>query len=251
MKKYNKKSIFSAILAMFMAIGLMAVSTVKASASTTITDKNKVALCFRESNYVYHASYQFANYIRVNKNIANKKVYLRYRDQGEEWQTEEARYVADLDNDYEIYVAYCGKMGGYYECDLVCESGDTTYIDDNDGKHYTGQTLGTASVCALRTPSPCDSYFKVSALVKNYAYEKEVAVRYTTDGWKTYKEAELKYDSVADDGNEIWSTTLNLPEGTISGDKFEYAIRYTVNGNTYWDNNFGRNYNASYHHNYL
>ncbi len=68
-------------------------------------------------------------------------------------------------------------------------------------------------------------------------------MRYTTNSWASYKEAPLHYVTTGSDGNELW--TVNVRD-TWNADSFEYCISYTVNGTTYWANNFGENYNASY-----
>ena len=44
----------------------------------------------------------------------------------------------------------------------------------------------------------------------------------------------------------LWNTVLTLPYGEGFGEGFAYAICYRVNGNEYWANNFGANYDASF-----
>ena len=39
-------------------------------------------------------------------------------------------------------------------------------------------------------------------------------------------------------GYETWNFKLDVGNAT----QVEYAISYTANGQTYWDNNYGRNY---------
>ena len=85
--------------------------------------------------------------------------------------------------------------------------------------------------------------------MQNYGYNKVVKVRYTTDNWATFKDADLTYYSTYDDGTEYWSVELDSSVKIDSN--FKYAISYTVNGVTYWDNNFGLNYDNNYCHHYL
>jgi hypothetical protein len=77
--------------------------------------------------------------------------------------------------------------------------------------------------------------------VKNLAPEKKVEIVYTTDSWKTTGVIQAVYQGK--DGNtpsqEYWRVQSEI---TCSGKTIEYAIAYTVNGQTSWDNNFGRNY---------
>lgn len=251
----KKKSIISMLLAVIiMAITVVALPATKSSASEGfVRDKSKVALYFREYNYIYHATHQYTNYIRVPKEYRHKcYIELRYKLPTEtEWNCTEANYYENLDDQYDIYKATCGIMGYEYECDIVCYGPNSAYyIDDNDGKHYSGNTLGVAPICALRTTSAVGyNNYTISALVKNLAYQKDVKVRYTTDNWKTYKEAPLSYVETNEDGNEYWSCDIDTTGATY--DTFKYALCYKVNGQTYWDNNFNLDYDAYYHHNYL
>lgn len=83
--------------------------------------------------------------------------------------------------------------------------------------------------------------YPVRVLVKNLEYEKIINIRYTEDNWSTFKDVSLNYQSTNTDGSEYWYANLNLDYDRRSD--FHYAVYYNVNGKTYWDNNFGINYN--------
>lgn len=75
--------------------------------------------------------------------------------------------------------------------------------------------------------------------VKNLAYDKKVTVHYeyNNGAWNDVAASYVKTNS--SDGYEVWE--FQTP------DKFDYsqmqfAIKYEVNGQTYWDNNNGKNY---------
>lgn len=90
--------------------------------------------------------------------------------------------------------------------------------------------------------------------VKNLNYNKDVEVVYTTDGWKTSNKSKLSFQSyfavgpkqmlVSPNsfGVEKWTASINLPTSVQTVD---YAIVYRVNGQEYWDNNFGKNYRVT------
>ena len=90
------------------------------------------------------------------------------------------------------------------------------------------------------------SNFKVNAVLQNYAYNKSVFVRYTTDGWKSYNDKALNYSKTNANGTETWTTDLNLANYSNASD-FQYAICYRVYGTEYWANNFGKNYDGLYY----
>lgn len=73
--------------------------------------------------------------------------------------------------------------------------------------------------------------------VFDLAYNKEVAVRYSTDGWATWDEVEATWVSGDDWGFRAEHVADEpLPDGV------EYAVRYSVDGQEYWDNSGGANF---------
>ncbi|GMR62252.1 hypothetical protein PMAYCL1PPCAC_32447, partial [Pristionchus mayeri] len=79
--------------------------------------------------------------------------------------------------------------------------------------------------------------------VYNHSYEKEVFVRYTLDGWRSYNEIAAQFDSSnTRDNSDSFSFTLFLPHSMPVGSKCEFALRCSSAGKEYWDNNRGSNY---------
>ena len=85
--------------------------------------------------------------------------------------------------------------------------------------------------------------------VKNIAPTKSVGVRWTADGWRTSHESRATFKKALDTTYEQWGVDL-APAASLQScfwctyvpPTVEYAIFYTVNGLTYWDNNSGQNY---------
>jgi Carbohydrate/starch-binding module (family 21) len=82
----------------------------------------------------------------------------------------------------------------------------------------------------------------VAADVRNIAFAKDVKIVYTTNNWETSQTESLTFKSYENNNAtsefETWSAYFSLPKTN----KLTYALSYTVNGHTYWDNNFGKNY---------
>ena len=90
----------------------------------------------------------------------------------------------------------------------------------------------------MKRDGPCiRGYVRVT----NIAYHKKVQVRWTGDAWHSHQDVECTYSHAFQDSNTD-CFTFKLP---ISGEQFELALQYTVNGQIYWDNNGGRNYKIS------
>ncbi|XP_004365872.1 hypothetical protein CAOG_01001 [Capsaspora owczarzaki ATCC 30864] len=88
-----------------------------------------------------------------------------------------------------------------------------------------------------------------TVIVHNLAYDKSVTARYSTDGWKTFKEEEGAYaNSTPLYGMmcDRFVLVLRLPETLPLRSHCEFAIRYRAGGQEYWDSNEGQNYHIDW-----
>ena len=84
------------------------------------------------------------------------------------------------------------------------------------------------------------------AVVNSRTFVKNVFVRVTEDGWKTFKDVEAHHFYIKAASN---TDTFRF-EFELSGEAAEYALSYQVNGETFWDNNMGQNYSITTPKNY-
>ncbi|WP_257447933.1 CBM21 domain-containing protein [Archangium lipolyticum] len=99
--------------------------------------------------------------------------------------------------------------------------------------HVTSSQCAPASGCH-RTP-----YLRGTVEVQNLAYSKAVTVRYYSWNTGAWADAAASYVGPSTTGKELWSFDI----GTVGATRF--AIAYTVNGTTYWDNNGGQDYKVA------
>ncbi|XP_066479216.1 protein phosphatase 1 regulatory subunit 3D [Tiliqua scincoides] len=84
--------------------------------------------------------------------------------------------------------------------------------------------------------------------VINVAFEKQVAVRYSFNRWRSQHEISAQWHSsvLSKDGKDqvdIFTFFLPVPPFLLQlSSVVEFAVRYQVNGQEYWDNNQGKNY---------
>ncbi|KAI9268951.1 putative phosphatase regulatory subunit-domain-containing protein [Phascolomyces articulosus] len=82
--------------------------------------------------------------------------------------------------------------------------------------------------------------------VANVAFEKHVMVRYTFDDWSTFTDMDAMYcESLADSTLDRFTFEFRWKK-MDHDDNFllQFALRYSVNGMEFWDNNHNENYCA-------
>ncbi|KAJ7042085.1 putative phosphatase regulatory subunit-domain-containing protein [Mycena alexandri] len=85
--------------------------------------------------------------------------------------------------------------------------------------------------------------------VRNIAFDKWVAVRFTFDDWQTTSEVTGRYShSLPGGAVDVFAFTIRLNDllARIEGKIMMLAVRYTSAGREMWDNNGGGNYRATF-----
>jgi hypothetical protein len=77
--------------------------------------------------------------------------------------------------------------------------------------------------------------------IQNLAYNKNVTVHYSLDNSNVWNDVSASYYKTNTDGYEVWH--FKTPIASYGSIKF--AIKYEVNGQTYWDNNNGNDYSIT------
>lgn len=237
-KTRNTSKIAAIVLTLVMLLSTVCIAgTATAGAAT-----DKVNLCSSGVTFSKYGIAAYEVFIKTTDSARNQKVMVHYNYCGGVWNDVYATCVQTNNDGSKIWKAnfntYDCKYAIRYEGD-----GNVTW-DNNNGKDYTRtDVLGPgAAVTSERLGYQWSmENYQVNAVLQNYAYNKNVFVRFTTDGWKTYQDKALGYVKTNENGTETWSTRINA-----KGTDFQYAICYRVNGSEFWANNAGENYNTSY-----
>ncbi|MCT4688749.1 carbohydrate-binding protein [Vallitalea sp.] len=190
----------------------------------------------------------------------NKNVTVHYTYDGTNWLDQSAYYQKTLADGSELWnfktpeQSYTPTHQIEYNCKFAIkyEIDGNTYWDNNNGENYFLQdttmiynapyALSKSVVMldkGISTPNSLWGYI----FLKNLSYDKKVIVRYTTDNWQTYHDINAHYNCKYDNDIELWSfNTIKEKSPFPVNSSGEYVIGYTINGVTYWDNNFGDNY---------
>ncbi|XP_072926475.1 protein phosphatase 1 regulatory subunit 3D [Hemitrygon akajei] len=84
--------------------------------------------------------------------------------------------------------------------------------------------------------------------VSNIAFEKQVVVRYTLNQWTSFVDIVASHSSHSPDGQtDNFFFKLITPLFLDMGGTMQFAIRYLVAGQEFWDNNKGLNYHVVSH----
>lgn len=205
----------------------------------------------------YTRYYSATGFVEVENLGYQKSVTIHYsNDYGRTWLDAEAEYHSYTWGNKEAWKftteteLYNIRDTAHITFAIKYEVNGQTYWDNNDGNNYTiSSPHGTSAKtlignCGLKlaSASVSNNVLYGSIILKNLAYQKHVKVRYSVDNWATYQEYGASYLSADGNENEKWNFSVDMPD-TWSTVKF--AVSYTVNGVTYWDNNFGQNYDLS------
>jgi hypothetical protein len=194
----------------------------------------------------------------------DKSVYVRLQERDGTWTDLPAVYAETLPDGREFWrtsvtygegacpTARTAPTTFRFAVKVVPASGATLW-DNNGGANFSapaasGDYLPRINILSW-SASIYNGHLSVAAAVKNLAFAKQVDVVYTNNGWQSVSYGALTFTSSYTLGyGSYLSPNANGIEHfrgqvQVSGATcLQYAIRYVVNGQTYWDNNFGRNY---------
>lgn len=202
------------------------------------------------------------NILMQVKNVAyEKQVFVHQKMYNGSWIDFPAHYEGPGNSTYELWhfdtVDISYSFG--YEFVLKYVVLGQTFWDNNNGANYIltrgsgngpGPMLGNYINVFLRSASISGGQLHAAIDIKNIAYAKDVALIYTTDNWVNSTTLNASFQSMTQTGYSsfiYWPNLYNIERwnvvspGSVSG-PVQFYIRYTVNGQTYYDNNYWANY---------
>ena len=243
----------------------------KNAESKAVKSSEKVNLVKAWTSYSFYRGYGTYNR-RFMVSVANlayeKRVSVYHEKKNGTWEEISMSYVENIDGDRELWELDNIEFGIETLADqfvIKYEVDGEVYWDNNQGNNYQmsrqegyffAQPALNISVDNKFTSVFYSSYedkniFRITADVRNIDPTKDVRVVYTTNGWETKNDFPLSfvgywyngYNAVLispnDFGIERWDAGIRLDK---SINQIEFALVYKVNGQEYWDNNYGKNY---------
>jgi len=167
-----------------------------------------------------------------------------YASFGSWTETGTASYIRSLDNNWELWKLVSSQEPSNFV--IKYEVNGNTYWDNNNNQDYTLEPFEYGEI-GLNTPvfalinQTSSTGGRIEIYVKNLGFHKNVELVYTLNNGATWDSISAGYASTLSSGTELWTSYLSWGAAA----QIEYAVKYEVNGQTYWDNNFGENYKLS------
>ena len=242
-KTHRATKITALVLTFIMLFSVVCIAGTASAGAATGTDI--VSLYSAGKTFSKYGNTSFEVFIKTNHVARFQNVLVHYHYLDGEWRDAYASCIKTFDDGSKIWKASFNSFDCVY---AIRYAGDGVVAwDNNNGKDYSyDDVIGPgAAVAAERLGYQYSmENYKINAVLQNYAYHKEVFVRYTTNGWKTCQDKPLSYTKTNANGTETWTTFVNAAHSTYTN--FQYAICYRVNGCEFWANNHGANYDFNY-----
>ncbi|MNC31347.1 putative phosphatase regulatory subunit [compost metagenome] len=250
------KKLFAGLMMFTLIFGVPFVGSAFASG-------NEVKLIDSDVSVIYKPGYVgFTGNIEVANLGPVKNVTVHYTTDNTNWYDTSAHYVGPTDGTHEKWSFGISTNGSttdhselkdlsFIKFAIKYEVNNQTYWDDNGSANYYNEPNSQVPVesVILGTPNVLNASssllagtFSGNIYVKNLNPTKTVKVVYTTDNWATTNEGAATFNGFYNNFNTVerWSYSFNVPGAA----NVKYAISYTTGGQTYWDNNYGNNYEA-------
>lgn len=258
-----------------LSLAALALSTV--SAMSVAAGEIKLIKVDSRSSYYHGFSWETGRFEAQVANLAfAKQVAAHVKKTDGTWYDYPLSYHHSSGSNKEVWAAnfettYSGvntlpDTGPIIEFSLKYTVNGVTYWDNNGGANYKvtrdagtylapGVNVAYADYAPTVTLSPGQSTWGGRVSVRNIAPTKNVKLHYTTNNWATTQIVDATYvfgsytsgysttPQPNSMGFEEWLFNVN---NVYAGAQIKYAISYTVNGQTYWDNNYGLNYTTTF-----
>lgn len=213
-------------------------------------------------------------YVKVKvQNIGDRRnVEIFYRKSDGEWNSENLVSKANY-GDYEIYITQNIPLTEEFAIKYTVDGAE--YWDNNNGENYklltnrANNVMG-GNVILNKVLTKNDPEFGWDLESKKYwiegeiyvrrkaSYNKKVGIKLTADNGNTWSKVEAFYEHPVEEGCdidvalgelevELWKFKTPVYQYNPQSHIFQFVVYYQNldTGETYWDNNFDRNYKLS------
>lgn len=219
----------------------------------------------------YGSSFSDSYSVAVDNLGPTKQVFIHRQQKDGSWRDIPLSYSHQVGSNKEIWTGGTsyglGQTGNNPDAQAFAVKyivNGTTYWDNNNNQNYqvlaqgpllgNGKNVVSDGVYLSNDANNTNKLANASIFVRNIGYAKQVKLVYSFNNWATStvvnatyagNPVTLGYGSYANpnaNGIETWKANFQFPINQTNG---KYYIQYTVNGQNYYDNNFGANYSLN------
>lgn len=206
-------------------------------------------------------------FLRVSNLAYDKSVIIHWSGENQQWQNLNAQFHCTCDANFEYWLGATEialteqqALAGNIEFSAVLHCGHKNYWDNNGGSNYFSeadsgikllqrQAIQNVAIESRLARNQSSATMKVA--VQHVKPVDKVFIRWSTDNWVSSTETECQFKinfwdkkekSNARNGNQYG---VQIWQGKIKTDdafRLQYVVYCVKDGQTYWDNNFGKNY---------
>ncbi|MEC0170157.1 hypothetical protein [Paenibacillus graminis] len=251
------KKLFAGLMMFTLIFGVPFMGSAFASGDEVKLIDSDVSIMYKNGYVGFSGNIDVANLGPV------KNVTVHYTTDNTNWYDTTASYVGPTDANREKWHFGISRTGSstdhlelkdlkFIKFAIKYEVNNQIYWDNNGGANYYNEVNSSYPVSSVILGAPnvlndkstlSNGEFSGYIYVKNLDPTKTVKVVYTTDNWATTHEAFATYGGPVNNFKSVesWNYSINVPGAT----NVKYAISYTTGGQTYWDNNYGHNYEVN------
>ncbi|MHA6529153.1 hypothetical protein [Paenibacillus sp. BAC0078] len=251
------KKLFAGLMMFTLIFGVSFVGSAFASGDEVKLIDSDVSVIYKPGYVGFSGNIDVANLGPV------KNVTVHYTTDNTNWFDTSANYVGPTEVNHEKWHFIVSTNGSttdhselknlsFIKFAIKYEVNNQIYWDNNGGVNYYNEVNSTVPLSSVILGSPnvlnanstlSNGEFSGTIYVKNLNPTKTVKVVYSTDNWATTHEGYATYNGSLNNFNSVerWNYSFNVPGAT----DVKYSISYTTGGQTYWDNNYGHNYEVN------
>ena len=199
------------------------------------------AVCYKTDDVIYWDNNDGLNYEIVSTHTIQQEMISSFRSSNQEAATRPYPGVLKKGASAFATDSTWNPASAIKETKNIRKSAICLNVSKPAADYLTFKSRLERDFVALEHVFNKDFMLTGSIKVKHIEGEKKIFIRCSFDGWSTFIDVPASLSSKEYScPYETYTFEMNVP--TVFNTKMQFAVCFEVNGNVYWDNNAGKNY---------